>query len=113
MSSNTYTGSCHCHLVSFTVVLPRPLSQTEVCNCNCIICTKNGYLTVYPKKDDVVVKGEQELKRYEWEGSSCTHLFCGGCGSSLFVELKQAQEGRDGGRAREKGERGVNDAGWC
>lgn len=70
----SYRGCCHCGAARFTFELPTPLEELEVVNCNCTltterspakiqrsmlmaspgsICTKNGYLMVYPKASEL------------------------------------------------------------
>ena len=65
-SSETYTGSCHCQHFKYTVTHSPPLSDPicEVTECNCSICTRNGYLLIYVEDSDIVVKsgGEDEYK---------------------------------------------------
>ena len=50
----TPKANCHCGAVRFTVTLKYPFPKYEINKCNCSICTKNGYLLVYPPRKDVV-----------------------------------------------------------
>jgi hypothetical protein len=50
----TYKASCHCGAVKFSFTLETPLEESEVAKCNCSMCSRNGYLLVYPKGSDVV-----------------------------------------------------------
>jgi hypothetical protein len=58
--------------------------------CNCSICTKNGYLLVYPfRKDFTFEKGQDSLKEYQFATKNVWHQFCGECGSSCFIRLPE------------------------
>ncbi|KAI4957330.1 hypothetical protein J4E86_005804 [Alternaria arbusti] len=52
----TYAASCHCGSVQYSVLLSPPLAQWKVVSCNCSICTRNGYLLVYPERSQLQVK---------------------------------------------------------
>ena len=81
-----YEANCHCGAVKYQVNMP-PLETLKVTNCNCSICSKNGYLNVYPKREDVVFHcGKDHIKGYVFGAKRCIHQFCQTCGSSLFVE---------------------------
>lgn len=59
----TYTGSCHCSRFTYTVTQSPPLEDpsSEVIDCNCSICSRNGYLFVYvPEKSFTFEAGNQE-----------------------------------------------------
>ena len=76
----TYTSSCHCGQVRLQAKLP-PLTETHICNCNCSICTKNGYLLVYPKREDVTfLSGEDNLIQYRFASKLKPHMSCKTCG---------------------------------
>lgn len=52
--SATYAGSCHCGAVNFSATISPGLeSGHEVTDCNCSICTRNGYYLVYTPKSAV------------------------------------------------------------
>ncbi len=57
-----YEANCHCGTIKYAIKLP-PLESMEIMSCNCSICTKNGYLNVYPKRKDIVFEeGEGGMK---------------------------------------------------
>ena len=85
VTPTAYKGSCHCGGVTYTVTMPQPLETLKVMNCNCTLCTKNGYLNIYPLRKDVLITGEDNLGSYVWSETSCAHKFCKICGSSLFA----------------------------
>jgi hypothetical protein len=67
------------------VTLPKALEEIPVTNCNCKLCTKNGYLNIYPLRIDVIIEGADKLGSYVWSEKSCAHKFCTACGSSMFA----------------------------
>lgn len=82
----TYKGNCHCGAIKYTMQIVPPLSSQEVVSCNCSICTKNGYMMVYPKRDNVVFhSGYDDLVSYAF-GDAYNHKFCPTCGSSVMAE---------------------------
>jgi hypothetical protein len=85
-----YKAQCHCADVKFTVALP-PLESgaTKIIRCSCSICTKNGYLLVYPYRTDVVfTKGEEKLSEYFFAKKTKPHRFCPNCGTSILIDFK-------------------------
>lgn len=51
----TYTGSCHCGSIAYTVQQSPPLTDPscEVKECNCSICACNGYLFLSSPEENV------------------------------------------------------------
>lgn len=90
----TYTASCHCDTVQYTVLLSPPLPQWKVVSCNCSICSRNGYLLVYPERSKVHIKsGEEALKNYSFGAKRNLHKFCEKCGSSVFFDPRMGEFG--------------------
>ncbi|KAJ5227083.1 uncharacterized protein N7469_007089 [Penicillium citrinum] len=88
--SSSHTGQCHCGGVRFKFTISPPLHQYPVNSCNCTICTKNGYLLVYPfQKDFTLEQGQDKLKEYQFGPKNVWHQFCGECGSSCFIRLPE------------------------
>lgn len=84
-STSVQAASCHCGAIQYTITFSPPLSAQKVGSCNCTICTKNGYLFIYPRRQDVVIhKGEDTLKSYQFGKKQLLHRFCGECGSSVW-----------------------------
>ena len=93
-----YDANCHCGRTSARLRIEPLYSSggsssppTFVSNCNCSICTKNGYLNIIPEggDDDIEwIKGKDELKRYQYGSGHVGHMFCTNCGSSFatFVD---------------------------
>jgi hypothetical protein len=87
----TYAGRCHCGEIKFTVSIP-PLETgaTSVMQCNCSICTKKGYLLVYPPAHDVTFQtGEDKLGLYTFGRKIRPHKFCPTCGTSIMIDLSK------------------------
>ncbi|OAA80232.1 Glutathione-dependent formaldehyde-activating, GFA [Akanthomyces lecanii RCEF 1005] len=87
----TYKANCHCGRVKFTVALPD-IRNNKVLSCNCSICTKNGYLLVYPKVENVkFISGEDELKSYRFGTATKPHKFCPECGTSILIDFSETE----------------------
>jgi len=110
-----YSGNCHCKAILYTVTLPRPLesSPSQITQCNCSICNKNGQLmgqffshsllylltrrTVHGQISNLkILKGEENLSDYVFGKKNATHKFCKTCGSSMFVVAPAKLFGGDG-----------------
>jgi hypothetical protein len=90
----TYPASCHCGIVQYSVLLSPPLAESKVVSCNCSICTRNGYLLVYPERSQLQVKsGEEMLRDYSFGRKRNLHRFCGSCGSAIWFDPRMAEFG--------------------
>lgn len=86
----TYKANCHCGQIKFAVTLPD-IKTTTILRCNCSVCIKNGYLLVYPKKEDVqFVCGKDKITLYRFGGGNKPHSFCSRCGTSLLIDFSEA-----------------------
>ncbi|KAL2848337.1 Mss4-like protein [Aspergillus pseudodeflectus] len=87
----TYKGSCHCGAVKFSFTLATPLEESEVTKCNCSMCSRNGYLLVYPKGSDVALDhAEDAVTEYRFNTKQFPHYFCSTCGSSVYAKGPEA-----------------------
>lgn len=68
----TYRGNCHCGGFVYQVKLPE---ITSVLECDCSICTKKGYLWVFPGEEAefTVVKDDGILTEYTFGEKSIIH----------------------------------------
>lgn len=92
-ASASYTGGCHCGLVSYTVRLSPPLIPSPsdlttkpmpVTQCNCSICHINGQLMVYPLESQITWhSGRDDMTGYTFGPTRITHSFCPRCGTSI------------------------------
>jgi hypothetical protein len=87
----TYQAQCHCGLITFAVTISPPLTNYNVMQCNCSICTSNGYLLVYPYRSDVVFYGDSEkhAQKYRFYLRQKDHWFCSRCGTSLLIDFNK------------------------
>jgi len=105
-TKHTYKANCHCGQVKLTFTIPKPLEESEVCRCNCSICTKSGYILVYPKREDVAfTAGEATLSEYRFGKKNKPHKFCPNCGTSMFIDFKDALDEWNAGRGAEEKQR--------
>lgn len=84
-----HDANCHCGAVKFTFSISPPLKEYPVVVCNCSICQRNGYLLVYPTKENVKLRegSEEAIGSYTFANKNVQHNFCKGCGSSVFFEV--------------------------
>lgn len=93
-NARTYNALCHCGTVQYTVTLSLPLEQQKIVECNCSICTRNGYLLVYPYREQVkITSGHEALKTYTFGPKINLHQFCGRCGSAVFFDPQLPKRG--------------------
>ncbi|KAF2639361.1 hypothetical protein P280DRAFT_59867 [Massarina eburnea CBS 473.64] len=93
-NAQIYNALCHCGTVQYTVTLSPPLARQKVVECNCSICSRNGYLLVYPLREHVVVQsGEEVLRSYSFGVKRNSHKFCGRCGSAVFFDPRMKEFG--------------------
>lgn len=66
--NQTYKASCHCGAFAYSVTTASLAdASTEVTNCNCSICARNGYLLIYVPNEQVVFeKGSIENLKVLW-----------------------------------------------
>ncbi|KAF2118295.1 Mss4-like protein [Lophiotrema nucula] len=85
--SQTYTGGCHCGRFKYEVTCSPPLADSEVFECNCSICSRNGYILTYV--DDSAINFEKgsidEYSEHLSANKKYGHYFCPSCGSSCFA----------------------------
>ncbi|KAF8424214.1 Mss4-like protein [Tirmania nivea] len=98
-SDITYSGSCHCGQVKYQVDLPPDPTTWELTRCNCTICHKKGYLSMYPKdvKTFTLVSpaSMEEVGNYKFGSLSLNHQFCKNCGTNVFGHGWIDATGRD------------------
>lgn len=84
-----HAANCHCGAVRFTFSISPPLDEYPVVVCNCSICQRNGYLLVYPIKENLKLREESEeaMGSYVFGNKNVKHSFCKQCGSSVFFEV--------------------------
>ncbi len=79
----SYSGSCHCDAVAFTVDGDLP---TEANSCNCSHCRRKGFLLSFvPATRFTLERGEDRLQSYQFNAHRIEHLFCETCGTQPFA----------------------------
>ena len=69
---------CHCGGVEAQINIK---SITKVMRCNCSICKKKGAIMSIVKNEDFkILKGENNLKLYQFHTKVAKHFFCSICG---------------------------------
>lgn len=77
----TYTGSCHCGAVTFTV----EADIQKALECNCSHCHRKGFLLSFiPSTQFTLMSGADNLTEYRFNKKHIAHLFCKTCGVQCF-----------------------------
>ena len=72
-------GNCHCGAIEFEVELENGLENIRRCNCS--LCRRKGAVMASVPIDKLhILKGEEDLKLYQWNTNTAKHFFCGVCG---------------------------------
>ncbi|KAI1481529.1 glutathione-dependent formaldehyde-activating enzyme [Daldinia eschscholtzii] len=89
-----YTGSCHCGAVRLALKSkPLDKNSTEpIKECNCSICNRMAYVWLYPRKEQVVIEGEENLAYYKFGTKLFGKSFCKTCGISVHNDIKPLPE---------------------
>lgn len=84
LSPEIYKGNCHCGQIRFDLHLQQPLQQ--VFSCRCSICTKKGYLWIFPEESQFqITSGHQAMARYTANGRSGDHFVSTYFFSFIFI----------------------------
>lgn len=82
----TFTGSCHCGLISYSVDEELP---TAAIACNCSICRRQALLHHFTTPDKFTLNGARaDLVTYRFNTHAIDHHFCKACGCRPFAEGK-------------------------
>ena len=80
----SYSGSCQCGAVSFTVDATLP---TEAMSCNCSHCRRKGFLlSAVPAEKFRLDTGATTQTEYRFNSKKIAHKFCSTCGCQAFAE---------------------------
>ncbi|KAG6366979.1 hypothetical protein INS49_001160 [Diaporthe citri] len=92
-----HKANCHCGAVKFTFSISPPLEEYPVVVCNCSICQRNGYLLVYPIKENLKFGdgSEEAIGSYRFGNKNVKHDFCKECGSSVLFEVLSPPKGAE------------------
>jgi hypothetical protein len=84
-------GGCHCGAVRFEVQSPDEIEARE---CNCSICSMNGYLHLIVEKERFrLLAGEHKLATYSFNTGTAKHHFCSVCGIKSFYVPRSKPDG--------------------
>lgn len=82
----SYSGSCHCGAVNFTVAADAPASAIT---CNCSHCRRKGLLLSFgPGEQLTIDSGQEALATYLFNRHAIEHRFCTTCGCQPFATGK-------------------------
>jgi hypothetical protein len=83
MTAQSYSGSCHCGAVAYTV----ELDTDQALKCNCSICSKLGAVWAFaPKAKFTLAEGAGEQGDYQFYKKNLHHRFCTECGVEAYAE---------------------------
>jgi hypothetical protein len=87
-TSKVYQGGCHCGANRYSTSISPPLDapESKVTQCNCSVCSKNGYLFVFTKVADTQWNkgGPDAMTGYTFHECKIKHHFCPTCGTSVY-----------------------------
>lgn len=82
----TYSGSCHCGGVTFTVRADLERSA----RCDCSMCRRRGAIMVSCDESDLTIRtGRELLTEYRFNTKVAVHYFCGRCGIYTFHKMRK------------------------
>jgi len=85
----TWSGSCHCGAVRFTI----RADITELTTCDCSLCVKKNALMTKVREDALeITSGADQLGLYEWNTRRAKHHFCRTCGVYTFHRKRAAPD---------------------
>ena len=69
---------CHCGLIEAEINIDN---LNKILRCNCSLCKRKGSIMSIVKNEDFkVVKGEENLRLYQFHTNVAKHFFCSNCG---------------------------------
>ena len=72
--------TCHCENVELEVSIPEA-GFPKLMRCNCSLCKRKGaVMSPLPKENVKLVKGQDNLKLYQYHTKVAEHYFCSNCG---------------------------------
>ncbi|KAF7302283.1 GFA domain-containing protein [Mycena indigotica] len=91
-----YKANCHCGAFKFSFKAPKITKGSE---CDCSICSKNGYIWLRPSEGTFNVdKGDENttLTSYVFGTKKLVHKFCPTCGTSVFARFSSEADNGPG-----------------
>lgn len=93
-NAKIYHGSCHCGAVTLALK-SAPLDKDypdTASECACSICSRNRYIWVFPKTEQVIVQGRENLRTYQFATGIVVKTFCKTCGVNVTNEAADLSE---------------------
>lgn len=96
-TDNLHQANCHCGAVKYSVSkYPLNAPESVMRACNCSICSKNGYIVIYPDQADVTfTQGKDLVREYRFASKQAPHYFCVTCGNSLYIDVSKVFPGKE------------------
>lgn len=70
---------CHCGAIELELFLPNGIVDPRRCDCS--ICRRKGAIVASVSLSDIkLIKGQKELKLYQFNTNTAKHYFCSICG---------------------------------
>ncbi len=70
--------NCHCGLIQAEINIKK---IDKILRCNCSICKRKGSIMSMVKNEDFqIIKGQKDLKLYQFHSKIAKHYFCSKCG---------------------------------
>ncbi|MCX7545593.1 GFA family protein [Marinicella gelatinilytica] len=74
-----HKASCHCGAVELELSLPDGLVDIRCCDCS--LCRRKGAIVAsVPLSELKILKGEKNLRLYQFNTKTAKHYFCSICG---------------------------------
>ena len=74
-----YKIKCHCNKVEIEINQPKLFEN--LLRCNCSICKKRATIMAIVDENNIkIVKGNENLKLYQFHTNTAKHYFCSECG---------------------------------
>jgi len=88
-TDDLHQANCHCGAVRYSVAnTPINAPDSRLNTCNCSVCSKNGYITIYADQANVsFIQGKDHLREYRFGTKRVPHYFCPTCGSSVYFDV--------------------------
>jgi hypothetical protein len=84
---HTYSGSCHCGNIKFSVTT----DPIELTTCDCSLCVKKNAVMLKVHESEFTLHTSADLiSTYQWNTQIAKHHFCSRCGIYTF-HRKRAQ----------------------
>ena len=93
MTSNAWSGACHCGALGFTYTTSRPPDEWSVRACQCRFCRMHDAISTSNPDGSLAFfcKDESLLQRYRFALRTADFLLCRNCGVYVGAVIDTAQ----------------------